>query len=750
MKLPEPRTAIAYPTTLEQIEALRIFHKKDIDPVMLAIHAINPGVLHNSPSRSVMMTQHLPQHLIIFGSEPPNPMGGLEYELGKYTFASRMPEDGKIISVISRYNVSASSESINGQPEITVIYQKSATGELDVFHIKQWESFHQYFGYAKKPTQALNTELYTGAYIPKDTVFADTPANMEDGCYTYGLMAEIATMDVPGVAEDGVIISESLRKRLAIKVYETREVSFGQTHFPINLNGDDLRYKIFQEIGEYIRHDGLLMATRPFLDRMSVVSMGAKELRTINHTFDKKVYSRETSLKDDKEKLYIKPGKIVDIKVIRSNEATRFLPLSMTAQLDKYAKALKSYYQEILAVETRQIVENRKMGGDGRVFMSPALTDLLTKARGITGQTGNRFQGNVGLQYRRNPLDEYTVTFVVEHEMIPNRGWKLTGMHGNKGVVCQIWPDEHMPINEHGLRAEIIESSVATVARSNWGKSFCPYFAGAARDLSSELGKLLGLSKTATEEQIEFIDDTLFNKAYNRLLGFYAIVAPKQFWWYTQKVLDNNKRRIHMLHCIKNTVRITMAVDNAINDIDAVLHLNKHYPQSFTKVRYFGAGDKFVVTESPVRIAPGYVLLLEKIADGGSSSSIGQLQHHGLLAAQTKSEKYSLPYRPSPTRNTGEAEARLLVFYALDVECIADILDRSNNPETMRHIAKRILRDPTPSNIPDIIDRNVIRYGNTRPLQFFHHFMATQGAAIDYISELEAFQIGMREPLNAR
>lgn len=317
-------------------------------------------------------------------------------------------------------------------------------------------------------------------------------------------------------------------------------------------------------------------------------------------------------------------------------------------------------------------------------------------------------------------------------------------------MAVQIWPDEWMPVNEAGVRAEMIMSSNSTIARSNWGRSFLPYFASAARDLSRELRVTMQLPPQPTEEQVELVDQELFNKAYNRLLGFYAITSPWQFYWYTQKVVSNAARRIHMHACVENTVRLFMPVDNAINDVDAVLHLEREYPQSYTRVTYRGEGAEYVTTENPVRIAKSIIMVLEKIADDGSSTSIGQLQHHGLLASQTKSEKYSLPYRPSPTRNTGEAEARLLVFYAKDVECIADILDRSNNPLTMRAIARRILRDPTPTNIDSIIDRNVIRYGGTRPLQFFQHFMATQGAMVEYMSEAEAFDLGMKEPFDAR
>lgn len=430
MKLPEPLTPIAYPSSIEEIEALRLFHKKEISPEMLGIHAINSGVLHDSPSRSVMTSQHITQHLVFSDMEPPVTSTGTEYELGKYTFGIRMPENGKIVKTIQRYSIGAGTSGVNGQPELTIIYQKESNHQLDVFHIKQWGCFHQYFGYANKVKSGFNL-LRPNVFIPKDTVFVDTPAVEDDGSYNYGANFEIAAMDVPGVADDGVIVSRSCLERMKIKIYETREKSFGSKDFPINLNGGEDEYKIFQEIGEYIRHDGLIMATRSYSDRMAPAIMGARDLRTVDHIFDEKLYSRETSLRSPSERYTKRAGKVVDIQVIRNNDSARYLPPTMTKQLDRYAKALKTYYGELLDCETRLSMENRRVGGDGKLFMSPELQNLLTRARGITGQGGNRFQGNISLQYRRTPLDEYNVTFVIEHELTPNLGWKVTGLNGD-------------------------------------------------------------------------------------------------------------------------------------------------------------------------------------------------------------------------------------------------------------------------------------------------------------------------------
>lgn len=97
--------------------------------------------------RSVMMTQHLPQHLVVSGSEPPYVQTGIEYRLGEFTFSARMPHDGVICRIIPRYARGVGSDDIKGVPEQTIIYQKESNGEYDVINVKGWECFHQYFGF---------------------------------------------------------------------------------------------------------------------------------------------------------------------------------------------------------------------------------------------------------------------------------------------------------------------------------------------------------------------------------------------------------------------------------------------------------------------------------------------------------------------------------------------------------------------------------------------------------------------------
>lgn len=316
-----------------------------------------------------------------------------------------------------------------------------------------------------------------------------------------------------------------------------------------------------------------------------------------------------------------------------------------------------------------------------------------------------------------------------------------------KGVIVQIWEDDWMPVDEDGNRADIICSSNSTVARSNWGRSFIPYFAAAARDLRKRLLKLEGVPKVITEESISLMDENVFNDIYNKLLFFYSILSPKMFYWYNQVVVSKEERVKHVTKCLSKFIYLFMPVDNPINDIDAVIHLEKHFPQTYGKLRYRGVGGYFVTTEDKVRITPMYFMVLEKIADDGSSANIGKRQHHGLLASQTKEEKYAQNYRPNHTRNFGEAEMRLTMFYARSIKAAAEIHDRSNNPLTMHYIAKEFLTNEKPTNIRRLVPRDVIEYGGV-PIQFLQHFMRTSGASIEHMNERDAMEIGYKESFN--
>lgn len=437
--MPEPQHGVAYPKTLEELEALRVFHGKHLRPQMIGIHAQNSFAPWNSPSRSVMTTQHLPQRLIVEGIKSPTILSGLEYELAKYTIAERMPENGTVVAVVPRYPPRAGSNNrIGFSPETTVIveYYVEPEGDepgymtLDAIPIKQYTSYHQHFGFRNKPHPELSTKLNPKERIPKNFAFTDTPAVQPDGCYATGVEPMVCFLDVPGTAEDAVIVRRGYLPQLAFTVYEEIDIGFGGSDVPLNLFGDENNYKIFPDIGERVPKSGLLMAVRPVMERLGVATLGKHDLSKLDRIFDTKRYSREATT-DANGFVSTEPGRVIDIQVIKNTDNPR-LPPTMSGQLEDYVTALRMYYARLLEIETRLTLENKRQGGTGELKMTPRMTNLLVRARALTGHGSNRFNSSLVLQEHKAVLDEYTVKFTIEHRIIPNPGQKVTCANGGQ------------------------------------------------------------------------------------------------------------------------------------------------------------------------------------------------------------------------------------------------------------------------------------------------------------------------------
>lgn len=388
----------------------------ELDPQMLALHALSPTSAYSAPARGTMFAGHFSQRPVISGSEPQLTQSGIADEFGKYTFSVKMPEDGIICRIIPRYAPGIGEENIaveHESPETLVIYRKKETGEYDYFMLPYYMSNHPTFGFKFEPRPALDY-LKVGYQIDKDTVFLDTPANKGESHYTFGRNLNVIYMSHPSVGLDGYVISRDVLPYYSFKVYETRTIDIGANTIPLNLYGDNDTYRPFPELGEYILESGLLMATRKFDPYMAPAILSQRDLQTVDWVHDKKVFSRPGK------------GKVIDMNIIRSENINRQLPEEMTKQLQKYANAGQRYHRDIVRFEEQIIKESRDMGNEGRILISPALQCLLRTSKGIINYGASRHKQPLTLTYKREPLDTWRATFTIEYEIIPERGFKFT------------------------------------------------------------------------------------------------------------------------------------------------------------------------------------------------------------------------------------------------------------------------------------------------------------------------------------
>lgn len=384
---------------------------------LLGIHSLNSFSNHNSSSRASMFSGHLAQHLVIEGAQEKIIQTGVEQEFGKYTFNVKMPENGKIIKIIDRYPRGIDKDSLQFNPETVVIYENDETKEIDYFTIPHYASFHQYFGFKYSVKETVN-KLKPGAYIAKDTIFADSPSVGENSNYMYGINANVAFMSIPSVSEDGIMISKDFLPKLRFSIFEERVVDFGANNFPLNLYGTKDIYKPFPDIGDLIRPDGVLMMLRPYDDDLMPVEMSIYDTMEPDFNFDKGVYVRGGL------------GKVIDIKVISNKASATQLPEAMCAHISKYERALTKFHTELIKTEEQLRYERKRKFSDGSLKLSPKLHRLIVESLAITNHNTANLKQSLNLLNRKTPIDEYRIEFTIEYVLEPTTGFKLTDQHG--------------------------------------------------------------------------------------------------------------------------------------------------------------------------------------------------------------------------------------------------------------------------------------------------------------------------------
>ena len=289
-----------------------------------------------------------------------------------------------------------------------------------------------------------------------------------------------------------------------------------------------------------------------------------------------------------------------------------------------------------------------------------------------------------------------------------------------------------MPVDKDGNVADIIMSSDSTIARTNFARLYQQYYNAAARDVTKAVRRMTGLNEKSSLYKVQELPQELFDQVYLYLLGYYECISPVQHKFFSN--LKEEDKREHLYDVIRDGVYNFIPIGNPIDPKEMVAAIQAKYPPTYGPVKYRGISGEIVETHENVRIGPMYFMLLDKIADDWSSISTGRLQHYGVLSPQTRADKYTQPYRESPVRLLGEAEARIFSGYC-GREVVAEMMDRSNNPLAQRNITYNILNAEKPTDIKNIVDREYIPLGSTRPIQLVQHIFNCAGFQAKYIPE---------------
>ena len=386
----------------------------------------NPGYI--SGARSIMFTNHLKQ--LINLENPDYPLVSTNYE-----------------NVVGRNNTTLKKAKQNWTVD-DKIYKFDGDHQMYVLFLYDEEN-NQYHAIQKKCVENLtekfgfryNTEkmdkMEVGDEIKKGETIYKSSSYDEDDNYCYGKNATFMYLIDSDTIEDAIKVSESFANSLLSTEVETVTVSLNDNDILCNIYGDDDLYKVFPDIGEYVK-DKTVCCKRRIFNEQLLYDFKKSNLRKID-------YSNDT--------LALCDGRITDITIYCNKDLDEIPDNPMYEQIKKYYDNEMRYYKELYD-KTKEIVES------GAKY-TREVDYIYKKSREILDEhyKWRKTDGSV--------FNNIVIQFEIVRSSKLGRGSKCTGRYGNKGVVSTIVPDDEMPITENGDRVDVIFNVLGVPNRLN-------------------------------------------------------------------------------------------------------------------------------------------------------------------------------------------------------------------------------------------------------------------------------------------
>lgn len=629
---------------------------------------LTPLADHTSSQRGTMFSNHLPQAQTLVKPEFPHVFTGYENIVGRYEYStSERTQDVQILAIVPKFQ--PKTYGIKYNPKYTVICRGLDDGLLDYFEIEKDTMRSDGYGYTN---QLLNVnELKIGNIIPKDMKFSTSPAH-NGSKYMMGTNVNVAYMSIPECTEDAFVVSETAAKtKFATTVIKSVSFKIRPSQIPLNLYGNDDEYKFMPDIGDFINEDGILCAMRTPTEDSMVYDTNRANLSRLQYMHD--------------ECICVEPNaQIVDIDVYMNKKVKTKTPPEVFQQARKYREATNVYNMHVYNVYKKE--------GNGNI--TPAMNSKVTRcmcdslADGVKLEGFNR-KADITLYRKKEPIEFIFVTVKYKYQNTLKNGHKITNRMGGKGVVSAIWPDENMPINEYGVRADVIFDSTTSFNRMN---------------LSANYEQTLNIGA-------DLIHKRIFEGGMDLLEGFDLVVK------YLSKINPNYGRLIETTYptdeeryeFMDKDVRNDGIYINVVPfqkgiDSDFLLDLFKEFNIYKTPVTYKytdrSGNLRTATTKTKIAIGKMYMMLLYKMPSL-RSSGVAYINQHGTPMKPSSAARLNSHIVMVPIR-FGEDENRNIVFSSGSQVAARMIGLHANSPAAVNMLTTTLLTAEHPTNIDHI------------------------------------------------
>ena len=656
-----------------------------VDPRYIGITGLlSPGPLHDSGGRSEIFAKNISQTRIPrAGGDIADTFTGFEALFGDYCFDSTKRKNTvRVIAIVDKYEMKISSIRAGSNPMRTVIYRDLETGEVSYFNIRRFTRFTNDYGYEN----VMRTNVQVDDVITPDTEIYSSPIK-EGNIYKLGVNASVAFCTILEGTEDCFAMSESLAKRMSPTAIEVKNITTNMKRYPLNLYGNEEQYKIFPDIGETVNDDGIICAFRPIRKFSAISDLRPEKLSVVNHLFDQKVYGH--------------PGaKVVDIEIYMDHHMK--LPARVYEQIRIYYEARLGYWRGIVNVYEK--VKSLPISNKLNSLVSRAMGRLLAAKQSVPG-IGKR--PKIVLVDKFNPVT-LRIDITLSHQVTVNKGHKSAGREGAKGVVI-VKPDEEMPVDEQGFRADLVIDPVSVLKRTNVIQLYEQYINRVLKWQAMHLSEL-GTIQNQFGRIVEILND--INPEYAKLI--------------VEQHPTPELQSRYVLMCQQDTIKICIppGMDNLTKEM--ILNLDAKYQTPISPVEFTintSTGKKRVKTKAPVCIGTKYIYLLSKYP---KPLAAGYGHVNKCHMPVTSKDKNGSPIGTTPIR-FGESESRIFIAASeiptiLRLKCLysgsrigpklmIEALMNSLNPVQLGHVD---------------VDTETL-YDNNLAVRIAHHMLNTCG-----------------------
>ena len=609
---------------------------------------------------------------------------GYEIRFGDYSSSiTRADTNYRVVGKISKFSFAPNHH-------YWLIIQNMDTNELDVVERISYHYITESYGYLYN--NEYIDSLNVGDVISNGTVIQKSLSFDEYNNRTDGVNFNVAYMALDDNMEDSIIFSDVAAGRLTSPLVKPVEIMINDNDIPVNIYGDDTKYKIIPDIGEPII-DANLIALRKEKKEESYFTQSINNLSKL-------------MISDDKKQVH---GRVIDINIYCNNPD--ILDSHYYAQIKMYYNEQQRCNSEIVKMVTPYASTGCKMTYD--------LQKLFANAKRIMNHD----------QYiDKRPFSNIILEVDVLEEKCMEAGDKASNRYGGKGVCSSIWPQKFMPRfkNDRGEYeyVDVIFNSSTMINRENVGQTF---------ELSlthigcAIIGKIMN-EKLSLEESYEMIHK------------FVSFCSPDQAKYMEERYnAMTREEKMFFIESIVNSgsIHLSMRPISDSMSIDKLVEIYKAFPwvehntieiamvDSDGEIRYMPARRKIVVGKQ-------YIYRLKQFAEEKFSAT--SLSATNIRNENTKSrvkKDFRELYPNTPIR-FGNMETNNMANIGVEV-LIVNMMIHSLSPQGRRLVEQMYTGDPFH------IDIKLNSDSKNRSAEIVNTYLKTIGRRLKFIKRRKTY-----------